>query len=65
MTNGAHEPKAHVVPDVIQIDQEQVRSHVDEAARSPAVIATPLVAAASTFILRSSRAGQDFGLAGV
>lgn len=34
MTNVADEPKAHVVPDVIRIDQEQVRSHVDEVVRS-------------------------------
>jgi putative transposase len=34
MTNVADEPKTHVVPDVIRIDQEQVRSHVDEVVRS-------------------------------
>ena len=32
--NVADETKAHVVPDVIRIDQEQVRSHVDEVVRS-------------------------------
>lgn len=34
MTNVADERKTHVVPDVIRIDQEQVRSHVDEVVRS-------------------------------
>lgn len=34
MTNVADETDARVIPDVIRIDQEQVRSHVDEVVRS-------------------------------
>lgn len=34
MTNVADKTDARVIPDVIRIDQEQVRSHVDEVVRS-------------------------------
>ena len=36
MTNVVDETKAHVVLDVIRIDQEQARSRVDEVVRSTA-----------------------------